>query len=914
MGLGRILYQLLLAPLILIYELVFGIAKGYTDNNGFSIFVLSLTVNVLLLPLYRRADAIQDEERALEKKMERWVSHIKKTFSGDERFMMLQAYYRENDYKPYYALKGSLPLLLEIPFFIAAYRFLSGLSVLKGSSFGPISDLGAPDGMLSIAGISINVLPILMTLINFVSSTIYAKGFSLKDKIKLYGMAVIFLVLLYDSPSGLVVYWTLNNLFSLFKNIFTKLPGSGKIIKGIMGLAGAGLFVLALVLREQGLRARLFLAVLGAAFLCPLLVKLIRVPSAKPGALRLTKAESSRYFWLGSVFLILLTGALIPSSVVYSSPAEFIVLSSYRSPLFNILSALLLAAGLFAVWCAVFFYIAPEKARGMIALGMWLLSGIAITDYMFFGTDLGTLTQALAYENPPVFSIKQCMFNLAVLLAVCAVLFFIWNRKRAATAGIYVVLIAAVFGMSVLNTARIQKSIPDMKTAAERYEDERAHFTFSKNGKNVFVLMLDRSISSYFPYIINEIPKLKEQFAGFTYYPNTLSYGGTTNTGSAPIYGGYEYTPEEMNKRSSEPLADKQNEALKVMPVSFLNAGYKVTVCDPPFAGYRWIPDLSIFDGYPQIDTYLTEQGQFYDNSDPEELYRVMERSFFCYSIMKSSPLILQTGLYDNGTYYDSAYSMGYFQVIDDASHARGVNRTFINSWYVLKSLPEITKISEGSENVFVSMCNSTTHEVTMLKEPEYEPAERVDNSVYDAENRGRFNLNGESIDVSTSWQLSHYQVNAAALKTLGIWFDYLRENGVWDNTRIIIVSDHGWVLSGKSEWKFGPESTDEIMKFNPLLLVKDFGSTELKTDYSFMTHADTPTLAFKDLISDPKNPFTGKSINSDPKNIGEQHVVSPSEHRIDFNNGNVFLPGRWYAVKGDNMLDSKNWSILGDY
>ena len=168
MSIGHILYQLLLAPLILIYELVFGIAKDFTNNNGFSIFVLSLTVNVLLLPLYKRADAIQDEERALEKKMERWTTHIKKTFSGDERFMMLQAYYRQNGYKPYYALKGSLPLLLEIPFFIAAYNLLSGMQCLQGMSFGIIKDLGQEDAMFTIGSFPVNVLPILMTLINII--------------------------------------------------------------------------------------------------------------------------------------------------------------------------------------------------------------------------------------------------------------------------------------------------------------------------------------------------------------------------------------------------------------------------------------------------------------------------------------------------------------------------------------------------------------------------------------------------------------------------------------------------------------------------------------------------------------------------------------------------------------------------
>ena len=78
--------------------------------------------------------------------------------------MMLQTYYRQNDYSPTNALRGSVSLLLEIPFFMAAYQFLSHLELLQGVGFGPIADLGAPDQLLTLFGHSVNLLPILMTL------------------------------------------------------------------------------------------------------------------------------------------------------------------------------------------------------------------------------------------------------------------------------------------------------------------------------------------------------------------------------------------------------------------------------------------------------------------------------------------------------------------------------------------------------------------------------------------------------------------------------------------------------------------------------------------------------------------------------------------------------------------------------
>ena len=58
----HMLYQLLIGPLELILETVFGIAQLFIGKPGISILVMSLVMNLLLLPLYRRADAIQAEE------------------------------------------------------------------------------------------------------------------------------------------------------------------------------------------------------------------------------------------------------------------------------------------------------------------------------------------------------------------------------------------------------------------------------------------------------------------------------------------------------------------------------------------------------------------------------------------------------------------------------------------------------------------------------------------------------------------------------------------------------------------------------------------------------------------------------------------------------------------------------------
>ena len=218
------LYSVVVEPLVFIVELVFSLALKLLGDPGPAIVCVSVVVNLLCLPLYRMADAQQEAEREKQRSMERWVTHIKRHFKGDEQYMMLSTYYRQQHYSQLSQLRGSISLLLQIPVFIAAYRFLSDLQVLRGAPFLFVSDLGSPDALLSLGGATVNVLPVVMTLLNLASSAVYTRGLPLRDKAQTYGLALLFLVLLYDSPSGLVMYWTCNQVFSLVKNLVARAP------------------------------------------------------------------------------------------------------------------------------------------------------------------------------------------------------------------------------------------------------------------------------------------------------------------------------------------------------------------------------------------------------------------------------------------------------------------------------------------------------------------------------------------------------------------------------------------------------------------------------------------------------------------------------------------------------------------
>lgn len=940
MNILDILYTTLIMPLQLMFEVLYMLGYRMIGDPGLSIIVLSLMMNFLVLPLYMRADKMQEDERDMENRLREGVRHIRSTFKGDEKMMMLNTYYRQNNYKPTDVIKGSVSLFLEIPFFISAYMFLSHLELLKGVPFGIIPDLGAPDGLIHIAGLSINVLPFIMTGINLISCIIFTKGMPAKTKVQLYGMALFFLVFLYASPAGLVFYWTLNNLFALIKTIFYKLPNPKRTLKILFGVVGViALIYGAFGYQSDSIKKHALIIFIGIVCMAPALISALRMQKRKSGqaAHRSFKlpAHRKRVYFASTLVLIVLTGVLIPSAVLASSPQEFIDITVYVDPIWYVVSATCLAVGTFGIWMGVFYWLTASRYKGVFDLIMAALCVIAVINYLFFGTNLGILDNMLRYESGLGYTLHDNLINAGICIVVAVVMYVLYHKTTKILPTVLGIMAVAFVGMSAMNISGITTKVAEAAPVVKQAQESQPSFTLSKTGKNVVVIMLDRSLNQYIPYIMNEKPEIKAQFDGFTHYDNVISFGGFTNFGTPGLYGGYEYTPVEMNKRNTELLKDKQNEALRVMPLNFDDAGFDVTVMDPTYAGYQWKADLSIYDDRPNINKYLA-MGKFSDPAESLARINANKRNFFCYSIVKSAPIFMQPTLYNKGK-YNSGSNLVDLNTAQTASKdglmAQGIDQGFKDSYNELVNLGTMTRITDENtpnsdtptsaqntgENIqpgsFVMMSNDTTHNPMILSEPDYKPAPSVDNRAYEREHHDRFTLDGKSIIIDEWYQYSHYHVNVAAFSQLGEWFDYLRAQGVYDNTRIILVSDHGNPM-GSDPARVLPHTGDtnqyDTAFYYPALLVKDFDAHGYTVSHDFMTNADVPTMAFKDVIPHAKNPATGKLITNDEKFAHDQYILSSHEWSTDTNNGTTFLPGKWFKVH-DDMNDLSNWQEVPD-
>ena len=112
-------YSILIEPIELIVNWVYSFFINKFSFLGVigAIYGVSMVINFLALPLYNVADSLQEKERKISKKLEYRVKRIKKGFRGDEQFMMLSEYYRQNDYHPH----------MRIPHLIQSYMMLTGL-------------------------------------------------------------------------------------------------------------------------------------------------------------------------------------------------------------------------------------------------------------------------------------------------------------------------------------------------------------------------------------------------------------------------------------------------------------------------------------------------------------------------------------------------------------------------------------------------------------------------------------------------------------------------------------------------------------------------------------------------------------------------------------------------------------------
>jgi YidC/Oxa1 family membrane protein insertase len=215
-----------LRALSLALQSLFRGLTALVGHPGVAIIALAICVKILLLPLTVVADRLQEQVNATQARLRPGIDAINAAHRGEERARRTLALYRDAGVHPLYTLKSLLGFLIQIPAFIAVFDMLAEDFNLYRASFLWIPDLSRPDellrlpGCLPLFGCYLNLLPFLMSSVSLAAllrfrSAVLTPPLIRRQRRNLSGMNLLFFLLFYTAPAGMVLYWTSTNAVQL---------------------------------------------------------------------------------------------------------------------------------------------------------------------------------------------------------------------------------------------------------------------------------------------------------------------------------------------------------------------------------------------------------------------------------------------------------------------------------------------------------------------------------------------------------------------------------------------------------------------------------------------------------------------------------------------------------------------------
>ena len=718
------LYTVFIFPIEELMRFIMLASYQKTGSYGISIILLSLIINTLLLPIYFYADKLKLFEQMQVNRLKPKLEEIKKVYAGRERYFLIRTLYRQHSYHPVMAMRVVVGLLIQIPFFFAAFLFLKGYSDLLGESFLIFSDLSSSDGLLTVFGHSVNVMPFVMTAVNLISLYFYSGNLDKKELVQLLLLPALFLVLLYSESLALVLYWTLNNIFSIFRQLLFK----SKLEK----------------LKEPEKKSSAFLRVLPA-FSLSLMIFLINpllVYFSSPDRLGALDLHWVTYCFWTAILVVVLIHFLSKRFVnIVRLCVNFLAILVFTYSYIITIDYGLFRGDSFS----------NEDKIYQLASSYWWFELSAFILLLFVVSKVDKF-------KPTIIPI----FLACTLLALLADVSFKADKHYAR--------------MNKVATTEIKK-----KPALENAELLQ-NLKFSSNNKNIILIVPDAGAG----YVLDSLfrsKSLSDDFDGFVFYKNAVAEGTFTMSNAAALIGGKSFSPEAINKKNNQTLHAHMQSSFTSLLEILSAKNVENIIINPAWVGCDELSNFS-YCGSSRIEKEtLRSRYQF----SPDLAFD--KRTLLSFSLFKMSPLFLKPYIYGS-EYWDRSLN-GKSQL--DAT----VNDRYPDFLY-LRSLPDKSFVEKTDTHQFIHIWS------TLLVAP-----------FTLSKDCGVVKLEKSSMYSKASRKNSTHCVMSA----LSDWFEWMKEEGVYDNTKIIIAADHGAEDYGASWYKGA---------VNPILLVKDFGSKGL--------------------------------------------------------------------------------------
>lgn len=784
-------------------------AYAISGSHGVSLLILSVFFNLLLIPAYHWAERVQGRERQMQQRLRPKLDEFHAVFKGQELHFMLRQLYKLHGYHPVYALRTLAPLAIQIPFFIAAFGLLSHYAPFQGASFLFLHDLANPDGLLG----GVNLLPLVMTAVNLYALQLYARQLSRSEWAQGVVVALLFLVLLYAAPSGLVLYWTFNNLLSVLKSSwYTRgVPRNQTSPSHLSALLGE--------VRESWRRGR-----------TERLMESLR-PSLK----------STYTLACASLFMLL----------IVALPIGFTSLEDNVDGLSGYVGFYLIiscgAAVLFGVLCMGWYWITGPVTRMWTALAAFIVMLMALAFAFVHQPDAGMLDNFIFF-TPQALAPTVAKFILDTVLAsvVLALALWIATRHPAAMRHLMVVVLLASVLSAGVSMVSLDRRI-DAKLASAQSGGVKL-FRYSRTQPNVLLVFLDGAMSGYLPAILEDEPQLKNQLRGFKWYPNVISSGNRTINGLPSVFGGESYTVGGINARAEGSLKEKVSDAYKIYVDNFHAKGYDVQYSDPFWFGLVRTGDCDMFNALYAQDgkgrcIHSIGRGIEYRKLEvtadkKHDFFTGLAKQYFALTLFRVAPHSLKNAVYGDGEWLSMSFA--WKKRMDK----------YLNNYFSLDLMPAASAI-DSERPTFNFVTNETPRAPFLLdnnclpNNPEQAAMRRT---------RPRFEHH-ETQKI--------FETHRCVLRGIGQFVEWMRREGILDNTYIVLASDHGWVSD--NPLLDGIKGQRTYSMYQAFLMVKDFNSRNaLEEDPAYIANFQVPGLIC-DTIGGCVDRATGKAIRYKP-------------------------------------------------
>jgi YidC/Oxa1 family membrane protein insertase len=205
------------------------VLNGVFKNYGIAIIAITIIIRLIFLPLTLKSMASMKEMQLKMQELKPKLDTIKEKYKDDKvkQNAELMKLYSSHGINPLSTLGGCLPLLIQLPIFIALYDVLLYSIELRHSSFLWIKDLSEPEKLFDVPGVGIpfRILPLAMGASWYISQkmtpTASVGGDSMQLQMKMMEfMPLVFTIMFWGLPSGLILYWTVSNILSILQQLY----------------------------------------------------------------------------------------------------------------------------------------------------------------------------------------------------------------------------------------------------------------------------------------------------------------------------------------------------------------------------------------------------------------------------------------------------------------------------------------------------------------------------------------------------------------------------------------------------------------------------------------------------------------------------------------------------------------------